>query len=203
VLAERLPRLLDAPGRAPAVLEALKPVFGLGPAPGVDAEQVAAALQALIRPRLPAAVLLDDLHWADPRSLEVLRLALPAWRSWPLLVVASYRPSLEERARSPLGRGDLRLRLGGLDEAAAREDLTLELATAALRRAAGTGWRGRQLDLLAHWRQGGHDPGSVPAYLALADDLASSPGSDPAAIVLSERYRGRARRLARELRLRG
>jgi DNA-binding CsgD family transcriptional regulator len=43
---------------------------------------------AAIRPTL---VLLEDLHWADPASVDLLRHVGPHLRHWPLLLLATYR----------------------------------------------------------------------------------------------------------------
>jgi DNA-binding CsgD family transcriptional regulator len=39
----------------------------------------------------PILVLLEDLHWADPASLELLRHVAPHLRKWSILLLASYR----------------------------------------------------------------------------------------------------------------
>ena len=39
----------------------------------------------------PALLLLEDLHWADPASLELLRHLAPRLRHWPILLLVSYR----------------------------------------------------------------------------------------------------------------
>ncbi|MGH2616167.1 MAG: ATP-binding protein, partial [Thermomicrobiales bacterium] len=39
----------------------------------------------------PALVLLEDLHWADPASLELLRHLATHVRQWPLLLLVTYR----------------------------------------------------------------------------------------------------------------
>ncbi|MGH2350744.1 MAG: ATP-binding protein, partial [Chloroflexota bacterium] len=39
----------------------------------------------------PLVVLLEDLHWADPASLELLRHVAPHVRQWPMLLLATYR----------------------------------------------------------------------------------------------------------------
>jgi predicted ATPase len=38
-----------------------------------------------------AVVVLEDLHWADPASLELLRHVGPHLRHWPVLLLATYR----------------------------------------------------------------------------------------------------------------
>ena len=45
---------------------------------------------ALAATRL-ALLLLEDLHWADPASLELLRHLAPRLRHWPILLLVTYR----------------------------------------------------------------------------------------------------------------
>lgn len=78
--------------------------------------------------RQPAVVLLEDLHWADPASLELLRFLARALTAAPLLVLATYRSDEPMRAH-PLyallphlahEAGVGHLTLGPLDDAAVR-----------------------------------------------------------------------------------
>jgi DNA-binding CsgD family transcriptional regulator len=39
----------------------------------------------------PVLILLEDLHWADPASVDLLRHLGPHLRHWPLLLLATYR----------------------------------------------------------------------------------------------------------------
>jgi DNA-binding CsgD family transcriptional regulator len=39
----------------------------------------------------PAILLVEDLHWADPASLELLRHLAPRLRHWPILLLVTYR----------------------------------------------------------------------------------------------------------------
>lgn len=55
--------------------------------------------------QVPLLVVLDDLHWADPDSLRLLRLAVPQARRAPLLLVATLRP--DEMAAAPELRATL------------------------------------------------------------------------------------------------
>lgn len=52
--------------------------------------QVQSFLTALTR-RQPTLLVLEDLHWADPASLELLRFVAKAVPSLPLMVVVTYR----------------------------------------------------------------------------------------------------------------
>ncbi len=50
----------------------------------------------------PAVLLLDDLHWADPASVDLLRALARAARALPLLILVTYRTDAQASA-SPLG----------------------------------------------------------------------------------------------------
>src|SRR4051794_16418630 len=39
----------------------------------------------------PTLIVLEDLHWADPASLELLRHLAPRLRHWPILLLVTYR----------------------------------------------------------------------------------------------------------------
>ena len=45
----------------------------------------------------PTLMVYEDLHWADPSSLEVLDLLIDRVRNFPLLIVLTYRPEFESR----------------------------------------------------------------------------------------------------------
>lgn len=61
--------------------------------------------------RAPYAIVLDDLHWADPDSLALVDFLAPALVDAPLVVVATTRP--DELTQLP--RADLTIQLAGLD----------------------------------------------------------------------------------------
>src|SRR4051794_9101775 len=68
----------------------------------------------------PVALLLDDLQWADPASLQVLHRLGRTIRQIPLLMVATCRPvprdeELERLLRSLQAHGATAIRLGPLD----------------------------------------------------------------------------------------
>ncbi|HET8629042.1 MAG TPA: AAA family ATPase, partial [Thermomicrobiales bacterium] len=99
----------------------------LGPVAGRDAlfGQVADFLAAAAAAR-PLVFLLDDLHWADPASLDLLRVVARDLGDLPLLLLATYR-SDELPDRHPLAAtlprlvreaGALRVDLRPLDDGA-------------------------------------------------------------------------------------
>ena len=80
----------------------------------------------------PALLLLEDLHWADPASLELLRHLAPRLRHWPILLLVTYRGD-ELTRRHPFAvqlpalvreAEGLRLDLQRLDAAALRALVT-------------------------------------------------------------------------------
>ena len=121
-------RFRDAPGRPARILwGACDPLFTpspLGPllamAEGTGGElravvergampyQVVAALAHELSARAPAVFVLEDVHWADEATLDVLRLLARRVETVPALVVASYRDDALDRAHP------LRIMLGEL-----------------------------------------------------------------------------------------
>ena len=47
--------------------------------------------------RQPSVMLFEDVHWADPSSLEVLDLLIDRVKSFPLLIVITHRPEFQSR----------------------------------------------------------------------------------------------------------
>ncbi len=47
--------------------------------------------------RHPSVMLFEDVHWADPTTLEVLDLLIDRMRSIPLLIVLTHRPEFQSR----------------------------------------------------------------------------------------------------------
>ena len=45
----------------------------------------------------PLVLILDDLHWADPSSLEVLEAMLSLTQEYPILLILMYRPHRDKR----------------------------------------------------------------------------------------------------------
>jgi predicted ATPase len=81
--------------------------------------EVAAALLGELGLTAPAVLVVEDIHWADEATLDVLRIVSRRVRTLPLLVIASYREEQLERTHP------LRLVLGELAglEAITRMDL--------------------------------------------------------------------------------
>ena len=93
--------------------------------------EVASALARELRARSPTILVLDDLHWADEGSLDVLRLLARRIEGIPALVLAGYRDD-ELHDTHPL-----RLVLGELVRDRAVDRLTLApLSAAAVRQLA-------------------------------------------------------------------
>lgn len=87
----------------------LGPLFGVSELEaiiGVDEDvmphEVVAALAAEFRRPAPTIFVLEDVHWADEATLDVLRLLSRRLAAVPALVLASYRD--DELDRAPLLR---------------------------------------------------------------------------------------------------
>jgi class 3 adenylate cyclase/tetratricopeptide (TPR) repeat protein len=77
---------------------------------------------------MPTVIVLDDLHWADTASLDLLLNVAELVEEWPLLIVCLLRPDKDapswsaiERARSELGERYTEIVLEALDAAHAHE----------------------------------------------------------------------------------
>jgi predicted ATPase len=91
-------------------------------------------LRELARQR-PLVVFLDDVHWADPSSVDLLAYLGSRCATWRLLVVLTYRPSDLLRCKHPFGPVKLELQgRGACREVAlpflSRDDLSHYLALA-------------------------------------------------------------------------
>jgi len=89
-------------------------------ASGVMPHEVVAALGRELRSRAPTVFVLEDVHWADEATLDVLKLLARRVETVPALVIASYRDDELDR------RHPLRLVLGEL--ATSRPVVRLKLA---------------------------------------------------------------------------
>src|SRR3954465_6016540 len=84
---------------------------------GVLPHELAAALVRELRVRAPSVFVLEDVHWADEATLDVLRLLVRRVEAVPVLMVASYRHDELDR------RHPLRLVLGELATSASVDRL--------------------------------------------------------------------------------
>jgi predicted ATPase len=88
--------------------------------------EIATALMRALRPGPPTILLVEDVHWADEATLDVLRLAARRIDTIPALVLVSYRDDELNRLHPlrvllgelPTGEPVTRLRLGPLSPAA-------------------------------------------------------------------------------------
>jgi DNA-binding CsgD family transcriptional regulator/tetratricopeptide (TPR) repeat protein len=81
--------------------------------------EVAAALVGELAARVPTVVVIEDVHWADEGTLDVLRLLGRRLSATPAVVIASYRDDALDRAHP------LRVVLGELATSEAAARLTL------------------------------------------------------------------------------
>src|ERR687898_74079 len=98
---------------------------------GALVDKITEAARCYLRTRadvMPTVIVLDDLHWADSASLELLLNVAGLVEEWPLLVICLLRPdkgapswSTIERARSELGARYNEIFLEPLDAAHAQE----------------------------------------------------------------------------------
>jgi DNA-binding CsgD family transcriptional regulator/tetratricopeptide (TPR) repeat protein len=81
-----------------AVAEAAEGELEQVVASGVMPHEVVAALVRELRTRAPTVFVLEDVHWADEATLDVLRLLARRVEEVPALIIASYRDGELDRA---------------------------------------------------------------------------------------------------------
>ncbi|MCD6054507.1 MAG: putative Adenylate/guanylate cyclase with repeat, partial [Rubrobacteraceae bacterium] len=94
-------------------------------------DKITEAARCYLRARadlMPTVIVLDDLHWADSASLELLLNVAGLVESWPLLIICLLRPDKDapswsaiEQARSQLGAHYTEIVLEPLDAAHSKE----------------------------------------------------------------------------------
>jgi DNA-binding CsgD family transcriptional regulator/tetratricopeptide (TPR) repeat protein len=135
----------------------LEAVIGRGGRP----HEVAAAFLEQLRSGRPCIVILEDLHWADDATLDVVRLLARRVESAPVLVVGTYRDDQIDRTHP------LRVLIGELATSPAVARLTLaplsEAAVADLAAPYG-------LDAAELYRNTGGNPFFVTEVLAAGGD---------------------------------
>jgi hypothetical protein len=123
---EALESLLQGPDRAASAraMRALAPAWLAQLAPGAPAQSVSqdqlkrqlAALLRELSQAAPTVLFMDDLHWADASTIDLLAYLATKFAELRLLLIVSYRPSDLLLARHPFsslkleleGRGDCR-----------------------------------------------------------------------------------------------
>jgi DNA-binding CsgD family transcriptional regulator/tetratricopeptide (TPR) repeat protein len=128
---------------------------------GARPYEVVQALSAELRMRTPTVLVLEDLHWADEATLDVLRLLARRVEMVPALVVASYRDDELDRTHP------LRIVLGELmpDGSTNRLGLTPLSPVAVAKLAEPHGVEADEL-----YRRTGGNPFFVTEVLAAGDD---------------------------------
>ena len=113
-------RLSELIGDDPGTVEQLLRLIGLGPEPGEDDETVWAVRTLLARAAGsgPVVVLVDDLHWASPPTLDLVERLAGSGFDAPVLVTATSREAPRETLVSTV------LELGPIDAAACAEVTT-------------------------------------------------------------------------------
>jgi class 3 adenylate cyclase/tetratricopeptide (TPR) repeat protein len=103
-LAEAVAAVIEEPSERDWFTQRLSPLVGLASAPGLDTAEREEAFAAwrrfleAVAEQSPLVVVLEDLHWADRALLAFVR-HLAEWAAdVPLVVVATTRPELFERA---------------------------------------------------------------------------------------------------------
>jgi DNA-binding CsgD family transcriptional regulator/tetratricopeptide (TPR) repeat protein len=140
----------------------LGPLFALSELQDVVAgdvmpHEVVAALAEELRRPVPTVFVLEDLHWADEATLDVLRLLSRRLETFPALVVGTYRD--DELDRAPL----LRIVLGELGTSDRSSRLKLQpLSAAAVAQLA----RPHHLDEAELYRKTGGNPFFVVEAIA-------------------------------------
>ena len=96
---------------------------------GVKPYEVAAALMRELEGAAPSVVLIEDVHWADEATLDVLRIVARRVETLPVLIVATYRDDELDR-RHPLRRALGELNHGDRTTRLAVEPLSPEAVAA-------------------------------------------------------------------------
>jgi predicted ATPase/class 3 adenylate cyclase len=125
-MASWLSTLGSEPGEGAAIASVLGYVLGLeGPEqvrhlePEQLKRQIFLALRRLVERRLrqgPLVLVVEDLHWADRASVELLRFVVDEHADRRLAVVATYRPSLDAGALATSRVAHSTVRLGPLSD---------------------------------------------------------------------------------------
>ena len=145
------------------------------------AHRAVRALLELLAEQTPVVLVLDDLHWSDRASIELLAALMRRAPDAPVLLAFGFRPGqAPERLSAALAApGVIRIEPGRLSQAEAAEmltDLDEEALAAIYRHGGGNPFYLEQLARAS-------DAGRLPGALRHADDGADEPaGAVPAAV---------------------
>lgn len=146
---ETLDRLMVGSDDAGQVVDLILPLLGRSEIPG-DAEEtgwsIGRLLEQLARQQ-PVVVHVDDLHWAEPTLLELLRRVRDDIADLPILVVCQARPDLLDRHPDWAGRSLNAVTLG-------LEPFTLEQTRASLAQLMGDSLPSDVVALVSEWSAG-------------------------------------------------
>jgi DNA-binding CsgD family transcriptional regulator len=195
VWADALDAYVAARGLAPADADDLAEILPSLRRPGASGSSVAderyrahramRGVLAVLAADRPLVVALDDLHWSDPASIDLVAALLRRAPDAPVLLALAFRPGqAPQRLVAALATPAVqRLALGPLTERDAAE-LLGSGATAIYRRAGGNPFYLEQLARVAPHDGGGGDAdgGGIPAAVAasLAEELAALSPEDRA-----------------------
>jgi hypothetical protein len=165
-LGDRASFLLGAcePLSVPVPLAPWREIAGAEPS-DVDALAFALSVLGVLRARAPAVAVLEDAYWADPATVDVLRLLARRVEEAGVVLIVTYRD--DELAVNPA----LAMLVGDLVTGPAARRMALEpLSHAAVRSMAGA----TDVDADGLWRITGGNPFLVVEALAARDGLPAS-----------------------------
>ena len=167
LLGERTAFLLGAcePLSVPVPLAPLRELVGASASQGEDSLAFAQSVLGALRALAPAVAVLEDAHWADPATVDVLRLLARRVEDAGVVLIVTYRD--DELAVNPA----LAMLVGDLvTSPAARRMPLAPLSPAAVTSLAGS----TNVDADGLWRLTGGNPFLVVEALAARDGLPSS-----------------------------
>ncbi len=167
LLGERTAFLLGAcePLSVPIPLAPLRELVGASASQGEDSLAFAQSVLGALRALAPAVAVLEDAHWADPATVDVLRLLARRVEDAGVVLIVTYRD--DELAVNPA----LAMLVGDLVTSPAARRMPLgPLSPAAVTSLAGS----TNVDADGLWRLTGGNPFLVVEALAARDGLPSS-----------------------------
>lgn len=171
------PWLIEEPGAREALEEKAR-----RRAPDWTPRGIAQAVEAFAL-RSPVVLILEDLHWSDSATLDLLSILAQRRAPARLLLVGTYRPEAVDRTAGPLGSLFQELRLHGLCREERLRPLDLAGVSAFLRSRLGEIPGRLANDLL-------HRTGGIPLFLAgMVHGLAEPRRADAGSPIPGSLYR--------------